>query len=52
MKLLAIVLILFWGSNVGSAAERDAVITENELVRRTQELYDAVISGDQAPWKK
>ena len=52
MKLLAIVLILFWGSNVGSAAERDAVITENELGRRTQELYDAVVPGDQAPWKK
>ena len=52
MKLLAIVLILFWASNVGSAAERDAVITENELVRRTQELYDAVVPGDQAPWKE
>jgi hypothetical protein len=52
MKLLAIILILLCGSNVGSAAERDAAITENELVRRTQELYDAVVPGDQAPWKK
>ena len=52
MKLLAIVLILLCGLNVGSAAERDAVITENELVRRTQELYDAVVPGDQAPWKE
>ena len=52
MKLLAIVLVLFCGSNVGSAAQSDAAITESELVRRTQELYDAVVPGDQAPWKK
>jgi Domain of unknown function (DUF4440) len=30
----------------------DAAITENELVRRTQELYDAVVPGNQAPWTK
>ena len=52
MKLLAILLILFCASNVLSAAEGDAAITENELVRRTQELYDAVVPGNQAPWKK
>jgi hypothetical protein len=27
-------------------------ISQDELVRRTQELYDAVVPGDQAPWKK
>ena len=27
-------------------------ITQDELVRRTQELYDAVTAGDQSPWKK
>jgi len=52
MKLLAIVLVLLCGSNVGSAAQSDAAIIESELVRRTQELYDAVVPGDQAPWKK
>jgi len=52
MKLFAILLILFCGSNFVSAAERDAAITEAELVRRTQELYDAVVPGNQAPWKK
>src|SRR5437762_13609035 len=52
MKLLAIFIILTCGSNLGSPAERDAAISENELVRRTQELYDAVVPGDQAPWKK
>src|SRR5256885_6580788 len=52
MKLIALFLILSCGSNVVSAAERDAAISENELVRRTQELYDAVAAGNQAPWKK
>jgi heat shock protein HspQ len=52
MKFLAILLILFCGSNFVNAAERDAAITEAELVRRTQELYDAVVPGNQAPWKK
>ena len=52
MKLLAIFLVLSCGSNVVSPAERDAAITENELVRRTQELYDAVVPGNQVPWKK
>src|ERR1700739_983618 len=27
-------------------------ITEKELVRRTQELYDSLVSGNQEPWKK
>ena len=26
-------------------------ITETELVQRTQQLYDAVIPGNQTPWK-
>src|SRR6266403_1360267 len=52
MKFFAILLILFCGSNFVSAAERGAAITEAELVRRTQELYDAVVPGNQAPWKK
>jgi hypothetical protein len=52
MKLSAIFLIFFCGSNVISAGERDAGITETELVGRTQQLYDAVVPGNQAPWKK
>jgi hypothetical protein len=27
-------------------------ITQDELVRRTQELFDSVAPGNQAPWKK
>ena len=30
----------------------DVPITQDELVRRTQELYNAVVPGNQAPWKK
>ena len=30
----------------------DVPITEDELVRRTQELCDAIAAGNQAPWKK
>src|SRR6266550_8844964 len=30
----------------------DVPITQDELVRRTQELYDAVVPGNQTPWKK
>lgn len=35
-----------------SAIAAEPAITEQELVRRTQELYDAIIPGDQTPWKK
>ncbi len=31
---------------------KGATITQEELVRNTQELFDAVAIGDQAPWKK
>src|SRR6516225_4273583 len=27
-------------------------ISQDELIRRTQELYDSLVSGNQAPWKK
>jgi len=30
----------------------EAPITQDELIRRTQELYDSLVSGNQAPWKK
>src|SRR5205807_6300060 len=29
----------------------DAPITHHELVSRTQELYDAIVPGNQIPWK-
>src|SRR5437667_10406810 len=39
-------------STVTLACAADVPITQDELVRRTQELYDAVVPGNQAPWKK
>jgi hypothetical protein len=38
---------------VGGCSHRDRnAITEPELVRRTQELFDAVAGGDRGPWEK
>ncbi len=34
------------------AAPAEETITQDELVRRTQELFDAVVPGNQEPWKK
>ncbi|MBV9760890.1 MAG: DUF3471 domain-containing protein [Acidobacteriaceae bacterium] len=34
------------------SAQEPATITQAELVRRTQVLYDAVASGDKAPWQR
>ena len=35
-----------------AAAAKGSSITQEELVRRTQEMFDAVATGDQRPWKK
>jgi Domain of unknown function (DUF4440)/Domain of unknown function (DUF3471) len=48
MKLSLIVFLT--AAVLASAA--DVPITQDELVRRTQELYDSLVTGDQAPWKK
>jgi hypothetical protein len=37
---------------IALARAADVPITREELVRRTQELYDAIVPGNQAPWKK
>jgi hypothetical protein len=37
---------------VSTGAGADEAITQDELVRRTQELYDAIVPGNQEPWKK
>src|SRR2546426_11881728 len=33
-------------------SERHDPITQKELNRNTQEMFDSVAAGDQAPWKK
>jgi len=45
------VLVTFF-SAVTLACAADVPLTQDELVRRTQELYDAVASGDKVPWQK
>jgi hypothetical protein len=47
MKVLPVII---FATALAHAA--DTPITQDELVRRTQELYDAIVPGDQAPWKK
>ncbi len=37
---------------IALAHATDFPITRDELIRRTQELYDAIVPGNQAPWKK
>ena len=49
MKQLVLIKFLSVATIVCAA---DVPITQDELVRRTQELYDSLVSGDQAPWKK
>src|SRR5438876_9817378 len=46
---LALVTFFFTVTLVHAA---DVAITQDELIRRTQELYDAIVPGNQAPWKK
>jgi hypothetical protein len=48
MKQLALMSFLSAATIVCVA---DVPITHDELVRRTQELYDAIVPGNQAPWK-
>jgi Domain of unknown function (DUF4440)/Domain of unknown function (DUF3471) len=49
-SVMKLVLVIIFGSTLAHAA--DAPITQDELVRRTQELYDAIVPGNQTPWKK
>jgi hypothetical protein len=44
---------LAWAAlSLGCISAAEPVITTAELVRRTQELFDAVLPGNQTPWKK
>src|ERR1700749_39763 len=46
---IALVTFLSAATIVGAA---DFSITQDELCRHTQELYDSLVSGNQSPWKK
>lgn len=47
--LITSCLVLACGCSLGSAGP---AISQDELVRRSQELVDSVAGGDQGPWKK
>jgi hypothetical protein len=49
---LALMLITVGGVLVFGSGNRAGTITQEELVRNTQEILDAVATGDQAPFKK
>src|SRR5213592_3802778 len=49
-SVMKLALVFIFTTTLAYAA--DVPITQDELVRRTQELYDAVVPGNQAPWKK
>jgi hypothetical protein len=53
MKRFAICLLTACHTSlVTSVIAETSAITEQELLRRTQELYDSIVSGNQEPWKK
>jgi hypothetical protein len=50
--ILIFPLTLFFFSPTQSICGEPVVITQEELVRRTQELFDAVVPGIKEPWQK
>lgn len=52
LRWAAILLIIICAANGVRAEDQDSTISEKELIRRTQELYDAVVPGNQEPWKR
>jgi uncharacterized protein DUF4440 len=50
--MLIFPLTLFFFSPTHSICGDPVVITQEELVRRTQELFDAVVPGNKEPWQK
>ncbi len=49
-SIVRLVLIISFATAFARGA--DVPITEDELVRHTQELYNAIAPGNQAPWKR
>jgi hypothetical protein len=45
-------VLLFAPQDTVPSSSANQVITQEELVRRTQELFDAVALGNQKPWKE
>src|SRR5207249_1904209 len=51
ISLLASIMFSIMAASVAPAAESEA-ITQEDFIRRTQELCDAVTSGNKDPWQK
>jgi hypothetical protein len=49
-NVMKLVFLIIFPTTLAYATDRP--ITRDELVRRTQELYDSIVPGNQAPWKK
>lgn len=49
-SVVKLLLVIIFATALARGA--DVPITQDELVRRTQELYNAIVPGNQAPWKK
>ena len=52
IRPLILVFLLSFFKPLGSICGDPAAITQEELVRRTQELFDAVVPGNKEPWQK
>jgi len=52
VRSLILVFLLSFFKPLGSICGDPAAITQEELVRRTQELFDAVVPGNKEPWQK
>ena len=52
MHRRVILIVNLFLSCLCSSAMAQQSITQEELVRRTQELFDAVVPGNREPWKK
>src|SRR5215813_4568445 len=50
--ILLFPLIVFFFIPLHSICGDSVAITQEELIRRTQELFDAVVPGNKEPWKK
>jgi len=52
VRSLILVFLLSFFKPLGSICGDPAALTQEELVRRTQELFDAVVPGNKEPWQK
>src|SRR5208337_680457 len=52
MRQMIAMLLLILGLLVCSGCRTTSGVIQQELIRRTQQMFDSVAGGDQAPWKK